>query len=521
VVPLSYDLTLAPDAASGRFRGREEIEVNLRARTAAIRLDSADLRVSEASISHYHVRVRSEGEAIWLLLPHALPPGRATIALSWEGHLSSNLYGLYADGRNLFTQLEPDHARSVFPCFDEPGLRARFRVHATIPVGKRAISNGEVEAEHIQGNRKKVDFAETPPLPTYLVALAVGDFHSVAANFGELPVRVLFPPGHQAAAAAALATAGQLLRHLENYLGVPYPFAKLDIVAVPQLAIHGMENAAAIFVRADELLGPDETQTRRLAHELAHQWFGDLVTMSTWQDLWLSEALARWAEFQITDDIHPDWQMWNRFQRLRNLALSLDAGRSAHAIRGAKPRFDEITYDKGAAALWMLQRWIGDEPFRAALREYLTGHRFAVASADDFWRAIAAWSSDEIAALGRTWFDQPGHPTVTIDTHCVGGALRVRLRQHREGEPSRQTWQVPVTLQIPSGSLRLIMRAPERTLLIREAGGCPGFVHAEPDGVQPYRYVLGAERYSRVTSASSMKPTTRPASSVTTSSRAP
>jgi aminopeptidase N len=323
-----------------------------------------------------------------------------------------------------------------------------------------------------------------------------------------VPVRVLAPPGHADEARAALDMTSVLLHRMQDYLGVSYPFPKLDVVAVQKLAIYGMENAAAIFIRASELLAISSTQTQmqRLAHELAHQWFGDLVTMASWKDLWLSEALARWAEFEVIDRVRPDWQMWTQFQRLRDRALSLDARSATHAIRSVgRPIFDEITYNKGAAALWMLRDWMGDDAFRAALRDYLHAHEFGVATADDFWQALAAHSDEKIAAVGRSWFDQAGHPTIEVESACTDGALRIRIKQQREGEPSGQIWQIPLALETPTGPVRLIMRGPEQTLLLREAGGCPSWVRVEPDTDQPYR-IYYAARSARVLSASSPRP---------------
>jgi puromycin-sensitive aminopeptidase len=511
VVPARYDLTLTPH--EGWFAGAEQLEVEVRRPVRSIRLDSVGLVVTGGSVEREgkSLPFLLERTADALLLRGRFPAGRLVIHLRWRGVASADGFGFHMAGGSWFTQLEPDHARQVFPCFDQPALRAPFRVHAVVAVGQEAVSNGALVGETVDGSLRRLDFAETPPLPSYLVALAVGRFESVEARVGEVPLRVLAPPGNRAAAEVALATTADVLERLQRFLGVPYPFAKLDVVAAVGLPVRAMENAGAIFVRADDLLRADRVQTRRLAHELAHQWFGDLVTMASWRDLWLSEALARWVEFAIVDEARPEWQMWAEFQHLRDQALRID---SRHPIRALRPSFDEITYDKGAAVMWMLQDWMGKEPFRDALHDYLVQHRLGVADADDFWSVLAAHSTQQAVQLGRSWLDRAGHPTLEVESRCQdGGALWVRLEQK-----SRPAWPLPVRLETPSGTLRLLLRGQHQTILLREPGGCPAWVTA--DGEQPYP-VRYSERYSRVMSASSRKPTMRPASSVTTSSRAP
>jgi aminopeptidase N len=484
ILPLRYDLTLAP--RDGGFDGSEQIELALAAPSPSIRLDAVDLDVRRAVVlvqgRPLAITIHRQSDAV--ILQGRFPAGKLLIELSWRGRLSPDRLGLYASGDFLFTQLEPEGARRLFPCFDRPGLRARFRIHALVKAAETAISNGATVSDVVDGDSRRLDFAETPPLPTYLVALAVGRFDMVAGRAGDVPVRVIAPPGRHAAAQAALETTIDFLERLQRYLGVPYPFAKLDVVAAPDLPVQAMENAGAIFVGAEALLRPDRTQARRLAHELAHQWFGDLVTMASWRDLWLSEALSRWAEFQILDEAHPEWQMWTEFQRLRDHALAID---SRHAIRTAPPSFDPITYDKGAAALWMLQSWMSPESFRGALHDYLAEHAFGAVTAEDFWATLAAHSSVEVAQLGRSWFDRAGHPTLEVESRCRDGALEVRLQQG-----SHPIWPLPVRLETPATVLHLLLRHARQTLLLREPGGCPAWVTA--DGDQPYRVRYSSAR---------------------------
>jgi alanyl aminopeptidase len=480
IIPEAYELTLAPDAAHGSFSGEEEVELTLDAATRVLGLDAVELEVSSASAVVDGVvrplRVRRRAQAVELMAATPLPRGRVKLRLRFAGRLGVDLTGLYAnevDGRRyVFSQLEPRAARRVFPCIDEPALRARFTLHVVIDGDEQAISNGPVIAElPADDGHKLVTFAPTPPLPTYLISLAIGRFEEQRGQAGVVPVRVLTTPGHASAAAAALRDTVELIAAFERYLGVPFPFAKLDVVAVPHMGPHAMENAGAIFVRADELLGESPVErrltARRLAHELAHQWFGDLVTVAAWNDLWLSEGLARWAEFEILDRTHADWRVREEFRGLRDRAIHLDDRARSHAIRPHllrenHPAFDAITYDKGAATVRMLQVWMGDEAFRAALRRYLGARAWGAATSEDFWSALGG---AEVSAMARTWFERRGHPSLLVDVRCARGAVDVRL--HKDGH-----WDLPLVLRTATTTLHLVMRHARASLRLREPGGC-------------------------------------------------
>jgi aminopeptidase N len=500
--PRSYDLTLLPDAARQTFSGHETIELELDRPTRLVRMDARGLEVTSAAAivegRRLPARASVADGTLELCFAAALPRGRVLLELGWHGRMSRTPHGLYvaeAEGdRDVFTQLEPSAAREVFPCFDVPSLRARFVLRVVIDAAEDAISNAPVasSALSLDGRTKTVVFLATPPLPTYLVSLAVGRFDEVAAHAGAVPVRVLAPPGHHPEAAAALAGAVELLGALEGYLGVPFPFAKLDIVAVPNLAPHAMENAGAIFVRADELLVEGEGPARRrrahrLAHELAHQWFGDLVTMASWNDLWLSEGLARWAEFEILDRVHADWRTRDQFRAMRDRAIALDAGDGAHAIRPVghedHPAFDLITYDKGAATLRMLQVWMGDDAFRAALRRYLHRRAWGAASSEDFWTALGG---PQLSQMARGWFERRGHPRLSLDLRCEDGAADVHLRQEAPAGAPRGRWSLPLVLRTPTTTLHLIMQHESAVLRLREPSGCPSRVELEDEAELPF-----------------------------------
>jgi puromycin-sensitive aminopeptidase len=507
-----YDVTLAPDAAHGTFTGSERIELELDRRISELRLDALglDLLQVAASVGGHAIASTihdSEGSLL-VRFARPAPAGPLLLDLRWTGHLSGDLRGIYstkASGQSqVFTQLAPRAARRVFPCLDEPGQRARFVIHAIVEPDQQAISNGAVASEDIDTTllQKTITFRETAPIPAYLVSLAVGRFDILEDLSGRTPIRVVASEGSRGRATAALRVAAELLPKFEAYLGVPYPFGKLDIVAVPELAPHAMENAGAIFVRADELLIDEAHATseaqlqlmRRLAHELAHHWFGDLVTMATWHDLWLSEALARWTEFELIDQLRPELRMWDRFHALRDSALERDSQSGAHPIRTVRasrdPAFDPITYNKGAATLRMIQRWIGADAFRAALHDYLASHVFAAASGEDFWKALGSRSSAEVEQLAKAWFESPGHPTLDLDADCTSGALDIHISQHAERWSGGRPWSVPLILRTGTTTLRLVVRHPHVEVRLREPGGCPTQLQPDSPGELPYQLVL-------------------------------
>ncbi|MGH7857593.1 MAG: M1 family metallopeptidase, partial [Candidatus Binatia bacterium] len=327
--PAEYDLHLAPDLGGGTFEGRVRIAVDLDRPESAIRLHAVELRVDSAAAFRdgaeipARVAVQPEDETLEVRFSKKLPAGRSTLALRYRGRLGQHLRGLYAarsgERRYAFTQLEAADARRMMPCFDEPSFKARFRVSITAATADTVISNAPVEREETAGaDRRTVHFAETPPLSTYLLALAVGPLEaSRAENVGATPVRVWHVPGKGDLTEFGLEAAVAALRRLEDYFGIPYPYGKLDLVAVPDFEAGAMENAGAVFFRETLLLLDPATaslvERKRtaevIAHELAHMWYGDLVTMAWWDDLWLNEAFATWMAYKVVDDWRPEWRM--------------------------------------------------------------------------------------------------------------------------------------------------------------------------------------------------------------------
>jgi puromycin-sensitive aminopeptidase len=477
---------------SPRFRGRVSIDLRLTRPRRALRLHAADLRVtrprvlSEGRTLRGRVVAHPELEMIDVELPRRIPDGEATLELDFAGRLRSDLCGLYGASigsrRYAFTQLEATEARKFFPCFDEPSLKARFEISVTTGARCRVLSNAPVRrTQRLSGRRKTVHFAETPPLSTYLIALAVGELESSRPIcVGPTPIRVWHTPGKRRLSGFALEAARECLQRLERYFGVPYPYAKLDLVAVPDFEFGAMENAGAVFFRETLLLLDPSTSTlterKRAAevicHELAHMWYGDLVTMAWWDDLWLNESFATWMAFHVVDDWMPEWKMWHDFQHGRAAALELDALRHTHPVycevrtpAEASENFDLITYEKGASVVCMLERYLGAARFRRGVRRYIRRHREGNAVAADLWQALSEASGEDVNRVARAWIEREGHPLVEIRRR----GRRIELRQERTAlrPPQRRSatrWPLPWFARVGRGrgsrlERRLLSRA--------------------------------------------------------------
>lgn len=457
--PERYRLSIEVDPArSADVRGVVEIELSLAKPAREIVLHAADLQIESASARHgdttttLSARLDPSREALVLRAPRALAAGPLVLRIAFASTLRGDLRGLYAassgDRKYAFTQLEAADARRFFPCFDEPSFKARLALDVTTDARNAVIANAPAQREETLANgRKRVVFEETPLLSTYLYALAVGDLvASKPVRCGKTEIRVWHVPGKEALTGFALECGRETLARLERYFDLPYPYAKLDLVAAPDFEAGAMENAGAVFFRETLLLVDEATVTlaecKRVAevvcHELAHMWYGDLVTMAWWDDLWLNEAFATWMAFQIVDDWKPGWKMWLDFEHHRAAALGLDALANTHPIYGpvatpaeATENFDLITYEKGASVVRMIERWLGPETFRAGVRAYVRRHRESNTVAADLWRALAEASGQDVAKVARAWIETPGFPLVGVRTRRADGATRLELTQQR------------------------------------------------------------------------------------------
>jgi puromycin-sensitive aminopeptidase len=482
VRPTEYDLHLVPDLEAGTFAGEVRIALRLERARREIVLHAADLALARASARAgeeeiaARTSVQRGDETVTLRFARPVPAGEATLVLAWTARLNEHLRGFYkasANGRRYaFTQCEAADARRILPCFDEPAFKARFRVAVTARDGDAVVSNASLEREEPVPGGRIVRFAPTPPLSTYLLAVAVGPLEpSAVRQQGETPIRLWHVPGKGHLTELGLEAAAESLRRLEDYFGLPYPYGKLDLVAVPDFEAGAMENAGAVFFRETLLLLDPATasvaERKRaaevIAHELAHMWYGDLVTMAWWDDLWLNEAFATWMAYRVVDDWRPEWRMWQGFEHDRGGALALDALTNTHPIYApvrsvaeATENFDAITYEKGAAVVRMIEHYLGSEAFRDGVRLYMRRHREGNTVAADLWRALEEASGKEVTRVAQAWIAQPGFPLVSLAPAKNDGTLAVR-QERFFADPRvpkarrRARWPVPLVLKSYDG----------------------------------------------------------------------
>ena len=469
VRPTRYQAFLSVDPAGGRFAGRLRVGLELAAPVDEIVLHGSGLSVSRASVHtagktfEAGVEPAKESETLAFRPPSPLGPGSAELEVEWSGAFSAGLRGLYRAGPLAASQFEASDARRVFPCFDEPGFKAPWAVTLEVPRGAVALANGRERRREGLGGREVVTFEETPPIPSYLVALVVGPLaSSPEARAGPGPVRTWSVPEKVGLTGFAQEVALSVLPRLEDYFGLPYGFGKLDQVGVPDFEFGAMENAGLVVYREAALLLDIATAAvavqKRVAevitHELAHQWFGNWVTMRWWDDLWLNESFATWMAYKVVDAWRPRWRIWLDFDQGKGAALQLDSLRSTHPIRAEvrSPEdmgeaFDLITYEKGGAVLRMLEAWLGESAFREGIRLYMRRFARANAVADDLWTALGESSGQPVLELANAWIREPGFPLLGLEAE--GG--RVSLTQRRflsePGESLPGSWPVPAVVR--------------------------------------------------------------------------
>jgi puromycin-sensitive aminopeptidase len=532
--PERYLLELAIDPRKDRFRGEVAIELSLEKPVRAFSLHCVDLDIERLALEDrrgpvpiQETRANREHETVELTLGRPLEPSSAVLRIRYKGPIRRDLRGLYLarSGRRRYavTQLEATDARRVFPCFDEPAMKARFRIRVTSPARYAVLSN----APPIRSTRRRasttVEFAETPRLSTYLVALVVGELEgSAVRRCGRTPIRVWHVPEKRGLARFALTAAVAALQRLERYFGLPYPYEKLDLIAVPDFEFGAMENAGAVTFRESLLLVDPKTVTLAerkrvaevVAHELAHMWYGDLVTMAWWDDLWLNEAFATWMAFTVVDAWQPQWQMWLDFEHHRAAAFSLDSLRNTHPIYAevktpadATENFDAITYEKGASVVRMIERWLGATTFREGVRRYIRRHREGNARARDLWEALEEASGRPVAPVVRSWIERPGFPIVSAERQDgPKGGASLEVRQERfyssplSAPDAEPPWPVPLVVRVhPSRGrpriLRELFRAARGHL---ELGGDVQLVYANADEGGFYRVLHDRASFGRI-----------------------
>ncbi len=511
VWPVKYNLTLTPDLENFTFDGEEAIELEVRAKTNSVKINSAELQITHAEIDLGQGKIleaieishNEERETATLTFAEDIPTGSCILNLAFTGILNDQLRGFYRsqytgpDGQIMHmatTQFEATDARRAFPCWDDPSTKAIFQVNLIVPSDLQAISNTmPFEDTNIENGKKLVRFEESPKMSTYLLAFIVGDIACVEANAANNTlIRVWATRGKEKQGQYALENAVKLLEYFNDYFGIPYPLSKLDHIAIPDFAAGAMENWGAITYRETALLhDPDNSSagTRQrilevVSHEMAHMWFGDLVTMEWWDDLWLNESFASWMGDKAVDQLYPEWHMWTQFvANDTNRGLSLDGLRNSHPIEAEvkdpaqiRELFDAISYSKGGATLRMLEEFLGQEIFRQGLNSYLSAHQYSNARTEDLWKALEEASGLPVTDIMNTWIKQTGYPVLDVNNIQDSGNTIVNIQQNRflydhllvGNQEDPELWKVPIGIttkdKVEPTSLLLADRSASITL---------------------------------------------------------
>jgi aminopeptidase N len=480
VTPTHYELELTPDAASASFSGVARIQIQIHRPTPEIKLNAANLLFSKVRLSGENaaptVSFDEAEQTATLRFPQPVKPGLHVLSIDYSGRINADPTGLFYldyDGeagskRALYTQLENSDARRVFPSWDEPNRKATFTLTVNAPQADMAVSNmPAASVSKLPGGMVRTTFRTTPRMSSYLLFLGLGDFERNTRRVGGVEIGVVFRRGDSAKARFALDAAAQILPFYEDYFGIRYPLPKLDLVAGPGESefFGAMENWGAIFsFDHDMLVDPDiSTQAEKInafitvAHEMAHQWFGDLVTMDWWDDLWLNEGFAEWMQYKAMDRFHPEWEPWLQALLDRENAMHPDSRASTHPVITPIPNvlqsnsyFDAIAYDKGMAVVRMLERHIGESAFREGIRRYLRAHAYGNAVTDDLWHELDRTAAAPISQMAHEFTLQAGIPLIRV----TAGA-QIHLEQGNfttDATPTGTVWHVPVVVQPRAGA---------------------------------------------------------------------
>ncbi len=488
VAPRRYELLIAPDLAQSTFAGEVSIALDITEPTGEIVLNARELDVSLVRVRQRDtdvaatMAVDAEHERLVITAAQELTPGDATVELQFDGKISHGLLGFYrstfvdADGNEQVlgaTQFEATHARAAFPCFDEPEFKAIFSVTLVVDDGLLALSNGpELVRDQLPGGKVRVVFGETIPMSTYLVAWVVGPLAiTEPVDADGVAVRVAHVPGKGNLTKFALEVGAFSIRFFSSYYGIPYPGQKCDLVALPDFSFGAMENLGCVTFRETRLLlDPaqvtlDEMSAAALTivHEIAHMWFGDLVTMKWWNGIWLNEAFATFMEHIGVDAYKPEWRTWDDFAVGRAAALDVDALEhtrtveyEVHTPEDADGMFDTLTYQKGGSVLRQLERWLGTEPFRDGVRHYLDRYALSNTETTDLWDALEEATGKPVRRIMDSWIFQPGFPVLN--------ASDGRITQERftyRGAGGSERYITPVLVRVHDGD-----RADTRSLLL-------------------------------------------------------
>jgi aminopeptidase N len=489
VLPTDYSIRIVPDIDKLTFSGTEMVKLNVRSRVHQLVLNALELKIVAASIDGRKlpvstIKVDREYQLLTLTLPSELTAGDHTLSLRFTGKINQQGQGLFymhyqeqsSGARNLMlgTQFEATDARRFFPCWDEPAFRARFQLTVVVPAKWLAVSNMPIESEKKVAGGKEVQFAATPPMSSYLNVFVAGELDFIDSRVGPTQIRVIATKGKAELGRYALEISAQILRYYNDYFGVPYPLPKLDQIALPGGFGGAMENwggityfeSALLFDPANSSAETKQTIYEVVAHEMAHMWFGDLVTMAWWDNLWLNEGFASWMGSKCTTHFNRQWEVWlarelprdptRRTGIAKEAAMEGDARSTTHPIQQsvateaeANSAFDDITYKKGQSFLRMLESFLGEDVFRDGIRRYIAAHKYSNTTTADLWNALSKASKKPVADIAAGWTEQPGFPVVKVKREAD---RRVHLTQERFTVSSKNApqllWKIPLTYSV-------------------------------------------------------------------------
>src|SRR5437588_2780135 len=510
VVPEDYAVRITPDIAKRTFSGSETIKLNAREAVKQVVLNALEIKISKASVDGKTVpasAINLDEKQQTLTIAMELAPGNHQLDLEFTGKINQAGIGLYyapyqeqgtgAKTIMLGTQFEATDAHRMFPCWDGPSCRARFQLTAVVPENFTAVSNMPVEKESKVSGGKEIRFAATPPMASYLNVFCAGELDAIQTKKGDVTHGVVATKGKAEMGRYALESSQQILDYFDDYFGQPYPLPKLDHIAVPGGFGGGMENWGGITYYESRLLFDPEkssAETKQsiyevIAHETAHMWFGDLVTMAWWDNLWLNEGFASWMGTKVTAKFNPDWEVWlskttprdptRRHGIGKEAAMGGDARSTTHPIQQpiateaeANSAFDDITYRKGQSFLRMLESFLGENVFRDGIRKYMAAHKLSNSTTVDLWNALAEASGKPVIDIAAAWTQQPGFPIVKVARDAAGKITltQERFTVHFDNAPALE-WKIPLTYEVPGEQAASSVLMTSKSMQLPNASG--------------------------------------------------
>jgi len=497
VIPINYEIMFEPLFHNFKFNGEEIITLNLSKPTNSIKIDAAELSIKESHIIQGGKIISSESslnekdEKLTIKLAKKIK-GNAKLSIKFTGTLNDRLLGFYKSqykdrkGKTKYlatTQFEAADARRAFPCWDEPAVKATFDVSLLVDKHLDAISNMPVISKKKTGTKILHKFGRTPIMSTYLLYLGVGEFEYLHGKLRNIKIRIVTTKGNKNKGKLSLDFTKKFLGEYEKYFGIKYPLPKLDMIAIPDFAAGAMENWGAITFREAILLYDTKTSSTKtkqyiaevISHELAHQWFGNLVTMKWWNDLWLNESFATFMATKIVNKFYPEWDLWDQFLGDAMLeAMSLDALKNSHPINvdvkhpaQIREIFDAISYDKGGNVLRMLENYVGMENFRKGLKYYLTQHKYSNAEGQDLWKSIGKVARKPVDTMMKTWIDQVGYPVVDVKRNNSKVSLTQRRFLSDGSISSKNKWAIPIHIEEGNHENSILMKSQKSVVSLK------------------------------------------------------